>query len=296
MTTFERQLEEQLIQRLAALKYEYRPDIRDRAGLEKNFRRKFEDLNRVHLTDAEFQRLLDEIVTPDVFAASKLLRESNTFTRDDGTPLNYTLVNLKDWCKNDFEVVNQLRMSTDYSSHRYDVVLLINGIPVVQVELKTLGLNPRRAMEQIVGYKNDPGNGYTKTLLCFLQFFVVSNRDHTYFFANNNARHFTFDADERYLPIYKWADPDNRKYRIAHSWARSGGSRNRTSPAVHRPVRFIIILGRPQNDDTSGVKPPPPLKLGCPHSRVRDPEQRIRDAYVVSKPKPALKHYDGRRL
>src|SRR5579862_1984637 len=209
MTTFERQLEEQLIQRLAALKYEYRPDIRDRAGLEKNFRRKFEDLNRVHLTDAEFQRLLDEIVTPDVFAASKLLRESNTFTRDDGTPLNYTLVNLKDWCKNDFEVVNQLRMSTDYSSHRYDVVLLINGIPVVQVELKTLGLNPRRAMEQIVGYKNDPGNGYTKTLLCFLQFFVVSNRDHTYFFANNNARHFTFDADERYLPIYQFADPDN---------------------------------------------------------------------------------------
>ena len=52
-------------------------------------------------------------------------------------------------------------------------------------------------MEQIVDYKNDPGNGYTRTLLCFLQIFVVSNRDRTYYFANKNARHFSFDADER---------------------------------------------------------------------------------------------------
>ena len=58
------------------------------------------------------------------------------FTRDDGTPLNYTLVNIRDWCKNDFEVVNQLRINTDNSYRRYDVVLLINGVPVVQIELK----------------------------------------------------------------------------------------------------------------------------------------------------------------
>jgi hypothetical protein len=101
----------------------------------------------------------------------------NSFTRDDVTLLNYTLVNIKDWCKNHFEVTNQLRINTDNSHHRYDVVLLINGIPIVQIELKTLGVNPRRAMEQIVEYKNDPGNGYTKTLLCFLQLFIVSNRE-----------------------------------------------------------------------------------------------------------------------
>ena len=115
----------------------------------------------------------------------------------DGTPLNYTLVNIRDWCKNTFEVVNQLRINTDYSHHRYDVILLINGVPCVQVELKTLGISPRRAMEQIVDYKHDPGNGYTKTLLCFIQLFIVSNRDSTYYFANNNARHFAFNADER---------------------------------------------------------------------------------------------------
>ena len=193
------------------LKYQYRADICDRASLEHNFREKFEALNRVHLSDGEFARLLDEIVTPDVFGAARTLRSINAFTREDGTPLNYTLVNIKDWCKNTFEVVNQLRINTDYSHHRYDVLILINGVPCVQIELKTLGINPRRAMEQIVDYKNDPGNGYTKTLLSFLQLFIVSNRTNTYYFANNNARHFSFNADERFLPIYQFADEANHK-------------------------------------------------------------------------------------
>src|ERR1017187_3307095 len=94
MTPPERQLEEQLIEKLRSLKYEYRTDIRDRATLEKNFRDKFEALNRVRLTEGEFPRLLEEIITPDVFAAARTLRERNSFTRDDGTPLNYTLVNI----------------------------------------------------------------------------------------------------------------------------------------------------------------------------------------------------------
>ncbi len=214
MTTPERQLEEKLIEKLISLKYEYRTEIRDRDTLEKNFREKFEALNRVHLTDGEFTRLLDEIRTPDVFTAAKTLRQINAFTRDDGTPLNYTLVNIKDWCKNTFEVVNQLRINTNNSHQRYDVLILINGVPCVQIELKTLGIHPRRAMEQIVDYKNDPGNGYTNTLLCFLQLFIVSNRDSTYYFANNNARHFAFNQDERFLPIYQFADDANKK--IAH--------------------------------------------------------------------------------
>lgn len=207
----EQKIEQSFIDKLVELKYTYRPDITDRASLERNFREKFEALNRVRLTDGEFARLLDEIVTPDVFAAARTLRERNAFTREDGTPLNYTLVNIKDWCKNSFEVVNQLRINTDNSHHRFDVLILINGVPCVQVELKTLGVNPRRAMEQIVEYKNDPGNGYTKTLLCFLQLFIVSNRDNTYYFANNNARHFSFNADERFLPIYQFADEANKK-------------------------------------------------------------------------------------
>ncbi|WP_039756461.1 type I restriction endonuclease, partial [Chromobacterium haemolyticum] len=154
MNTHERQIEHDFIAKLSELKYTVRSDINDRAALEDNFREKFEALNRVRLTDAEFKRLHDEIVTPDVFIAAKTLRGINAFTRDDGTPLNYTLVNIKDWCKNHFEVIHQLRINTDNSHHRYDVILLINGVPCVQIELKTLGVNPRRAMEQIVEYKN----------------------------------------------------------------------------------------------------------------------------------------------
>jgi len=207
----EQDIETDFIEKLRDLKYTVRPDIHDRATLEQNFRQKFESLNRVTLTEGEFPRLLEEIITPDVFTASRTLRQINSFVRDDDTPLNYTLVNIKDWCKNTFEVVKQLRINTDYSHHRYDVLILINGVPVAQVELKTLGINPRKAMEQIVEYKNDPGNGYTKTLLCFVQLFIVSNRDNTYFFANNNARHFAFNAEERFLPIYQFASEDNKK-------------------------------------------------------------------------------------
>lgn len=207
----ERQIEDSFIQKLKDLKYSYRPDINNRATLEQNFREKFERLNRVHLTDSEFNRLLEDITDSDVFLSSKRLRERNTFIREDGTPLQYTLVNIKEWCKNDYEVVNQLRMNTRDSFQRYDVIILINGIPVVQIELKALEVSPRRAMQQIVDYKNDIGNGYTNSLLCFIQMFIVSNQSITYYFANNNNQHFNFNADEQFLPVYQWADEDNKK-------------------------------------------------------------------------------------
>ena len=212
--TNEQEIESRLIEKLKALKYTYRPDIRDRESLEHNFRERFETLNRVRLTDAEFASFLNEIISSDVFTCSERLRHRNTFEREDGTPLHYQLVNLKDWCKNEFEVVNQLRINTRSSFHRYDVILLVNGLPLVQIELKSLQISPRRAMQQILEYKQDPGNGYTSTLLCFMQIFVVSNRSRTWYFANNNAEHFRFDADERFLPIYQWATPDNKK--VAH--------------------------------------------------------------------------------
>lgn len=216
----EQQIEDGLIEKLADLKYTYRKDIRDKDALEKNFREKFEKLNYVKLTDAEFARLRDEIVTSDVFTAAQTLRELGYFQREDGTPLHYTLVNIKDWCKNEFEVINQLRINTDNSHHRYDVILLINGVPVVQIELKSHQIVTRRAMEQIVDYKNDPGNGYGNTLMCFMQLFIVSNEYSTYYFANNRNEHFSFNADERFLPIYQLADDKNKKISHLHDFSK----------------------------------------------------------------------------
>jgi type I restriction enzyme, R subunit len=239
----EEHIEYGFIGKLQGLKYEYRQDIRDRAALERNFRDKFEALNRVRLSDGEFARLLDDIVTPDVYTAARTLRERNAFTRDDGTPLNYTLVNIKDWCKNSFEVVNQLRINTDYSHHRYDVLILINGVPCVQIELKTLTISPRRAMEQIVEYKHDLGNGYGKTLLCFLQLFIVSNRTETCYFANNNARHFAFNADERFLPIYQYADEANKKITHLDSFAETFLAKCTLGEAISR---YMVLVASEQ--------------------------------------------------
>ena len=207
----ENEIELGLIEKLTELKYNYRPDIVDRKTLEQNFKAKFEALNRVHLTESEFLRLREEIIKPDVFAASKMLREQNYFQREDGTSLHYTLVNIKDWCKNDYEAINQLRINTENSNHRYDVILLINGLPVVQIELKKIDVSPRKAMQQIVDYKNDIGNGYNNTLICFMQLFIVSNTNRTYYFANNKNQHFSFNADEQFLPIYELADESNKK-------------------------------------------------------------------------------------
>lgn len=204
-------IEQNFVEKLIDLKYIYRDDIKDRNSLERNFKAKFEALNRVNLTESEFMRLREEIIKPDVFAASKLLRERQYFQREDGTPLHYTLVNIKDWCKNDYEVIRQLRINTENSHQRYDVILLINGLPVVQIELKKLDISPRKAMQQIVDYKSEAGNGYGNSLLCFMQLFIVSNRTNTYYFANNKNQHFAFNADEQFLPIYKLADENNNK-------------------------------------------------------------------------------------
>ncbi|WP_396636469.1 type I restriction endonuclease subunit R [Maribacter sp. R77961] len=210
-TVQEADIEYGFVGKLQDLKYTYRNDIRDRDALEANFRQKFEALNRVKLTDTEFDKLLTEIVNPDVFKTASRLRKKSAFIREDDTPLHYTLVNIKDWCKNDFEIINQLRMNTKNSNHRYDVILLINGLPLVQIELKTLEVSPRKAIQQVVDYKNDAGNGYNNSLMCFMQLFIVSNQSRTFYFSNNNNKHFAFNADEQFLPVYTLAKKDNSK-------------------------------------------------------------------------------------
>lgn len=216
----ERIIEEIFIEKLSSeLKYCRRDDIRDRHALEQNFRQKFESLNNVKLTDSEFHRLLEEIIDPDVFKCAARLREINTFIRDDGSSLQYQLVNLKQWCKNSFEVVRQLRINTHSSYQRYDVILLINGLPLVHIELKNAHLSPRLAVKQILDYKRDHDNGFTNTLLCFIQLFIVSNLTQTRYFANNNEEHLRFEAEEKDLPVYCWADPDNSKISHLHDFA-----------------------------------------------------------------------------
>ena len=215
----ESQIEKAFIQKLIDLGYAYRPDIRDREALERNFRQKFDALNKVQLSDREFALLLEDITTPDVFAASKILRNKGTLIRDDNTSLDYQLLNLTDWCKNDYEVISQLRMNTHSSHQRYDVLILIGGLPLVQIELKALPISPRKAIEQIVSYKKEACNGYLSSLLAFMQLFVVSNGASTHYFANNRNEHFAFDTREQFLPIYTLSDAQNNHITHLHAFA-----------------------------------------------------------------------------
>ena len=216
----ESQIEQHFIRHLEGLGYVYRKDIKDRASLEQNFRNKFEALNQVQLTDGEFERLMGNIVSSDVYKASKTLRDKVEVIHDDGTTQFYPLVNLQNWCKNDYEVINQLRINTHSSYHRYDVIILVNGLPLVQVELKAHGVSPRVAIKQIVDYKNDHENGYEHTLLAFMQLFIVSNEADTFYFANNPKEALTFDEKEQFLPVCRWADEQNKKVANLHEFAR----------------------------------------------------------------------------
>lgn len=211
MIQIEAQLEQQFIEKLQELKYTYRSDIRDLDSLEQNFREKFQRLNYVTLSDDEFRKLLQQNISSDVFSVSKHLREKQTFVRNDGTTFEYSLVNIRDWCKNDFEIVSQLSINTANSRQRYDVIILINGLPLVQIELKRHNTSPRKAVGQIIRYKQERGNGYLNTLMCFMQLFIVSNGAETMYFANNNDEHFQFDAANNYLSVYYAADSDNHK-------------------------------------------------------------------------------------
>lgn len=108
---------------------------------EVNFREKFEVLNCIMLMDGEFQRFFDEIVILDVYEVVCLFWNCEVFVCDDGILFNYIFVNIKDWCKNVFEVVNQFCINMDNSYYCYDVMFLINGVFVVQIELKIFGIS-----------------------------------------------------------------------------------------------------------------------------------------------------------
>src|SRR5690606_6241994 len=110
------------------------------------------------------------------------------------------------------------RSYTENSHQRYDVIILINGLPMVQIELKKGDISHRNAMQQIVDYKNEPGNGYGNSLLSFMQLFIVSNGKRTVYFANNKNQHFAFNADEQFLPVYELADIDNKKINNLHDF------------------------------------------------------------------------------
>lgn len=197
----EAQLEKNLHTQLVNLGYKS-VKIADYAALLTNFKNQLNQFNEHKLdgqplTDIEFKRILTLIEGKSIYDSATILRDKLLIEREDGTQLYVELMNTKDWCKNLFQVTTQTTVKGVYTN-RYDVTILINGLPLVQIELKRRGLDFKEAFNQIQRYRRHTFSG----LYRFLQIFVVSNGVDTKYFSNS-------DYDIQFGFTFFWTDENN---------------------------------------------------------------------------------------
>lgn len=197
----EAKLENRMIEQLRKQGYSY-IEINDVKELEENFRSQVNlhnkvELNGRDLSDKEFEKLMIKISGKSIFQSAKELRQKHDIIRDDGTVAYIELFNTKEWCKNLFQVTHQTTVEGKYVN-RYDVTILINGLPLIQIELKRRGIDMKEAFDQIKRYKNHSYNG----LYRFIQLFVISNGVDTKYFANG-------DQELNYGFTFYWTDVNN---------------------------------------------------------------------------------------
>ncbi len=203
-------LEEDLIKQLVSLGYE-RVKITDSLQLESNLKKQLEKFNNCQLTDKEFANIIIHLSKGSVFEKAHTLRDRLQLTREDGTSLYIQFFNSEDWSKNLFQVTNQINIQGTYKN-RYDVTLLVNGLPLVQIELKRRGLEMKEAFNQINRYQKQSfwsNNG----LFQYVQLFVISNGVNTKYLANNELQSFK--------QTFYWADVNNQNIVKLHDFANS---------------------------------------------------------------------------
>lgn len=200
-TQSEAQLEAALVRRLTELGWA-RIEIADSAALNANLKAQLEAHNGLTFSDDEFRRILNHLEKGSVFEKAKTLRDRMTLQRDDGTTVYVRFFNKNEWCRNRYQITTQVSQEGSYKT-RYDVTLLVNGLPLVQIELKRRGMELREAFNQINRYHRHSfwaGNA----LFQYVQIFVISNGVNTKYYANNRHQDFKqtfFWADENNAPI-----------------------------------------------------------------------------------------------
>ncbi|ENO3522082.1 type I restriction endonuclease subunit R [Campylobacter upsaliensis] len=183
----EAQLEKELIATLQAQGYEYAP-ISDEKSLESNLRTKLEELNSTTLSDTEWRRFFAQVLSranASIVEKSVLIQEDyiQPLERDNGSIINFKLIDKADIHKNSLQVINQYEATTPTRSHRYDVTILVNGLPLVHIELKRRGVSLKEAFNQINRYGRESffsGSG----LFEFVQIFVISNGTQSKYYSN----------------------------------------------------------------------------------------------------------------
>lgn len=194
-------LEEKLMAQLQKLGYQY-ISVPGEERLLANLKAQLEKHNNFLLSNSEFDKVLNIINKGSAFEKSKTLREKQHIVRDNGDNLYFEFLNTEHWCQNQYQVTNQISHEGKYKN-RYDVTLLVNGLPLIQIELKRRGLELKEAFNQIDRYqKHSFGAGHG--LFHFVQIFVISNGVNTKYFSNFGTHR------QEYLQTFHWTDESNK--------------------------------------------------------------------------------------
>ena len=193
-------LEEQLVEQLQKLNYSL-VHIKDEKELITNLKCQLEKHNNISFSSQEFEKVLNILSKGSVFEKAKSLREKQHILRDNGDNLYFEFIQTEHWCQNQFQVTHQVAMEGKYKN-RYDVTLLINGLPLVQIELKRRGLELKEAFNQINRYQRH-SFGASSALFQYIQIFVISNGVNTKYYANNRFQSFK--------QTFYWTDKENKR-------------------------------------------------------------------------------------
>ena len=199
-------LEAGLIATLQQMDYEY-VQIAEEDNLQANFKRQLEKHNhkrlsehgRTEFTDEEFEKILIYLEGGTRFEKAKKLRDLYPLDTSDGKRIWVEFLNRQQWCQNEFQVSNQITVE-GRKKCRYDVTILINGLPLVQIELKRRGVELKQAYNQIQRYHKTSFHG----LFDYIQLFVISNGVNTRYFANNPNSGYKF--------TFNWTDAANHPF------------------------------------------------------------------------------------
>lgn len=199
-------LENALIHALEQMSYEYvkieeESNLRDnfKCQLEKHNRKQLAEIGREHFTESEFEKILLHLEGGSRFEKSKKLRDLYPLETENGERVWVEFLNKKQWCQNEFQVSNQITIE-GRKKCRYDVTILVNGLPLVQIELKKRGVELRQAYDQVQRYHKTSFHG----LFDYIQVFVISNGVNTRYFANNPNQGYKF--------TFNWTDKDNNPF------------------------------------------------------------------------------------
>lgn len=219
-TQSEQTLENNLVAQLVEQGYE-RVTIADNTALLVNLKHQLEKHNAKKLggnpiSEAEFKRILNHLDKGNVFDRAKILRDKMHLVRDDGTSVYIEFINMSKWCQNEYQVAQQIVNNGEYDT-RYDVTLLINGLPLVQIELKRRGIELKEAFNQINRYRRHSyasNNG----LFQYIQLFVISNGVDTKYYANSVS--YSGVKKASFKQTFYWTDRENKRISQLDEFAR----------------------------------------------------------------------------